>query len=339
MQSQRDWRGRLIAGTVGIVISVAALMLASQGVDLHEVRHQLQNVPASGVLLMLALAWFGLGLRSLRYQRILSPVARLRWRECVSVLAIGYAGNNLLPARLGEAVRVWLLDRNYKVALGSGLGTLVVERFIDVVLVLSAFGVSLTLAPMPPEFHAVARGLMVFIGVVGTVLITLSFLGREWAERVQQVLPGRAGVLLGRVLGALADGLAVLRGSGLLAQVLVLSVVIWCNDILLCLGVLRMMGQPATLMWAALLVSTVALGMMVPGGPGYVGNVEFYITQVLGPLGVSHSAAFGVAIVYHFVMWANATFLGLACLLWELRRNPARQPAEAEAVPAINSVG
>jgi uncharacterized membrane protein YbhN (UPF0104 family) len=98
---------RSLAGLLGPIISIAAIVLVLGSVNLAETVSAIARAQVPVLIPALILVAIGIGLRSWHWQRLLPagefviPVARI-----VPVLLIGYLGNSVLPARLGEPIRV-----------------------------------------------------------------------------------------------------------------------------------------------------------------------------------------------------------------------------------------
>ena len=87
---------------LGVAISAVFLYLAFRKVDFSLVWQYLKQAQWSWVLLGLAVYFFGVLLRAWRWQILLNPLKRLPIRRLFPVVAIGYMGNNVYPARAGE---------------------------------------------------------------------------------------------------------------------------------------------------------------------------------------------------------------------------------------------
>ena len=128
-------RGGAFRAAVGIAISAITLFVILHGVDLAEVGDILRTANPAWLALMLAGIVVDLLFRSLRWQRLLAPIHPVPYRRALGYLLIGYLANNLLPARLGELVRAHYLGDREGVSRTTTLGTIVVERVIDTVVV------------------------------------------------------------------------------------------------------------------------------------------------------------------------------------------------------------
>jgi uncharacterized protein (TIRG00374 family) len=117
-------------------ISAVFLYLAFRKVDFSLVWQYLKQAQWSWVLLGLAFYFFGVLLRAWRWQVLLNPLKRLPIRRLFPVVAIGYMGNNVYPARAGEVLRSVLLKSKDQVDISGSLATIVVERLFDAIVIL-----------------------------------------------------------------------------------------------------------------------------------------------------------------------------------------------------------
>jgi uncharacterized membrane protein YbhN (UPF0104 family) len=106
---------------LGGAVSLVCLWLAFRGLALAEVGRALAG--ARFWLLALALCFAGVGVRAVRWRRLLLPVAAVRSSRLFPIVVIGYMANDVLPARLGEVVRCSVLRRREGVPTSTGPGT------------------------------------------------------------------------------------------------------------------------------------------------------------------------------------------------------------------------
>src|SRR5207237_10119224 len=84
-------------------------------------------------------------LRAWRWQRLLAPIHLVRVPRMFAYLAVGYAANNVLPARLGELVRSHYLGDREGISRTTTLGTVVVERVVDTGMVVAIASLSIVI--------------------------------------------------------------------------------------------------------------------------------------------------------------------------------------------------
>jgi uncharacterized protein (TIRG00374 family) len=305
---------------LGILASGVFLYLALRGVDLSQVWQELRR--ASPVPLMFAV---GVGivanvLRSARWGVILGNPSPVRLRFLFTSMMIGYLANNLLPARIGELARIYVLERKAGISKSTSAATIVLERLVDtLILLVLIIGTSFFL-PLPAFVQSSSRIALAVLSALALGLVLLAFRGKGLAgaaiERVGLVSHG-----LGRKVQGLVerfiDGLIILRASKRLLLMLALTLIIWGTEALL--AGLVIAGLDLNLPWIAslLLVVVLSLSFVIPAAPGGLGTYEFFAITALAPFAIAHSQAVGLAIVLHAVVCVSSTAIGLVCLWTE----------------------
>lgn len=303
---------------LGLGLTVVFLILAFQRVDLPSFVDELKRVNyiwlvPSGVCTLL-----GYALRTLRWRLILSGAARAPFRTLFPVLIMGFATNNLLPGRLGEFWRAYLLGRKRNVRKTFALASVVVERVFDGLILIALLAIVSFVIQLPGwgrQIELLAAA--VFLGTTLALAILL------WKPAVAQV-PVRA--VLGRFHGGMASwieerfeafvaGLEPLRRAPILGAATLLSAGVWLLEggsyLLLSRGLNLNVPSNLELPGLGLALVTINLGIMVPSGPGYVGTQEFFGTAALGVVGANPQAALALVVVSHAVQYALVTGLGL----------------------------
>ena len=220
--------------------------------------------------------------------------------------AVGYMGNNVLPARSGDLLRAFLLAPLAGTRKRVVLGTIVAERLLDaialgVVFVVVAFGV-LGDAEIPGgRTTVVAAGTLAGLGLAGVLVLAL-------ARRAGAL--GRARELL-RPFAAPTRELPSPHGAALLA----LSLTLWTLEATVYLAVGRAAGIELGLLEALYVVALTNLFALVPAAPGYVGTFDAAVVFALDSLGFGGSAALSYLVLLRFVLFVPITLVGLAFLV------------------------
>jgi len=129
-------------------LAVAGLTLALLGwffrqADLSQVWREIRAADPLALGLLLGVTGLTYVLRALRWQYLLRPIGATRFREAFRTTVIGFAANTVLPARAGEVVRPYLLARREGLSVPATFTTIILERLLDFVTVLSLFGLFL----------------------------------------------------------------------------------------------------------------------------------------------------------------------------------------------------
>ncbi len=334
---------RHLAAPLGVVVSVVALYVALRGVDVQAAATRLQRADPLPLVAIFGVIGMQLVLRTVRWRALLAiarPATPIRLATLLPILLIGYLGNAVLPARLGEPIRAYLAARAERLDSGVVFGTVVLERVLDTAsLAVLAFGAALVLGA--PAWLTQAAGLAAIAGVVVVAaLLTggLGLLGRILA-RAESRLPSRAvaGVLrFVRFMAAGADAAQERPAAGL---ALAISGACWLLDATTFWLVGQSLGMTLAPAAALLIAAVTVLGTALPSAPGYLGTFELAAAGTATALGVPASPAFSLAVLAHVMAVApsalggavalSASGMGMASLSTgarSLRQDPAVVP-------------
>jgi uncharacterized membrane protein YbhN (UPF0104 family) len=242
-------------------------------------------------------------LRSERWHRILVRAGADRGRgESYRLTLVGYMGNNALPARAGDLMRVVLLGGARRVVLG----TVVAERLLDVAALAAIFAVvvlarGLSFGPLPWVLGAAA------------VLLAAAAAAVWLAPRHRLLLAARE---WSRPVAAVSRGLLGPAGAVLLAG----SVALWICEAGVYLVVGSAVGVHLGLVGALYVMALANLSAVIPAAPGYVGTYDGAVLLALRSLG---QPALGYLLVLRFVLFVPITVAGFAVFLARYARRRA----------------
>jgi uncharacterized protein (TIRG00374 family) len=291
-------RRTVARGLIGIAISVIAAWILLRSVDVGAAIEVLARANLAAVGLMVLTVALDVAARGARWRVLLSPIARLRYPRVLGYTYLGYLANNVLPARLGELVRSHALGEGEGLSRTTVLGTVVVERIVDTVivvglaalavLILGVGGIASTAVLLGAAFVAVL--------VVGLGLAIASH-RLPGADRASALVSWAPRLLdLGR---RLRDGLGVAGRPRTLLAALATSAVAWAFSIATFIVGGMALGIELSPAQGALLSSGVALATIVPSGPGYLGTFELTAVGIASQFGVDRDAAFAMALLVH----------------------------------------
>ncbi len=317
---------------LGILISLVCLYLALRDVDLGRTAELLGGVRLAWLGLGVAAVMADLAFRALRWQRLIAPIRPVPLQRLFGYMLVGYLANNVLPARLGELVRSHYLGDREGVSRSATLGTVIVERVVDTV-VLVGIGAAAILV-----LHV--RGVVVSAILVGVALAGLLVVALAVALAAHR-LPGagRIASFLGRwprLKGAvlrLRDGLRVAALPWTIARAAILSVAAWSCTVVAVLSVGQALGIELTVGEGALLAAGTNLATAIPSGPGYLGTFEYAGQTIASAFGLSTASGLALALLTHVLTLAVSSVGGVAALVRFGWTRPDRQePANGVAV-------
>jgi uncharacterized protein (TIRG00374 family) len=206
--------------------------------------------------------------------------------QVIGVGLAGFAAIVLFPLRLGEFVRPLLLQQRAGVPFSAGLGTAVVERVADGLIITLVLFLSILAAPVSASEVVRSAGwasLLVFVSA--SVGLTLFGWKRWLAERIVTETVGRLSAGLSRSLIGMMEtfsvGVRSLYGGGRLWWFLLLTVVYWSANAFGMWWLARGFGfmLPWYAGWG--LLGTLVVGLMIPTGPGFLGNFQYFVQEGL----------------------------------------------------------
>ena len=313
-------KGRLRVAA-SLAVTAFFLWLALHDVDWAQVRAHLRSANWLYLALSVLVATLSIHVRALRWKALLAPLdPGVPFQPRVAGTAVGFAANNLIPARVGEFVRAMVCGKLARLPVSAVFATLVVERVLDGLVTVALLFTVMALPGFPsPEKAASAlnavRFLSLVIAVMGVVVIVLALMPRRslrMAEAAAGVLPARARRPLLKVFESFIGGLAVLRDPRLLAVSVGWAVFQWLFMPLSIYFGCRAFGIAEPGYRGALFLQCVInLAVAIPSSPGFFGPLEAAAVYGLGLWGVDESRAASFAIGYHLGGFIPVTLLGL----------------------------
>jgi uncharacterized protein (TIRG00374 family) len=292
--TRRSAARALIGGAVG----GGAAWILLRSVDVGAAIDVLRRADLAAVGLMAVTVFLDVAARAARWRGLLAPIRPLPYVRILGYTYVGYLANNVLPARLGELVRSHALGEGEGLSRPTVLGTVVVERIVDTVIVVAVAAVAVVVLRVGGVAStAVALG-AIFVGVlVAGLLVAVMSHRLPGAERVQ-ALAGRVPRIV-ELWRRLRDGLQVVGRPSAVAIAVAFSVLAWTASIATFMVGGRAVGIDLSPIQAALLSSGVALATIVPSGPGYLGTFELTAVGIASQFSIDRDPAFAMALLVH----------------------------------------
>ncbi|MBI5478810.1 MAG: flippase-like domain-containing protein [Deltaproteobacteria bacterium] len=253
------------------------------------------------LLLALLLNFLQVWLKAQRLRTLLQPVQDIPLGRLYRYTMIGYAGNNVLPMRGGDVMRLALLRQRESVPVGAFVGAFSAERLLDGASVVCVAAVLPLLAPLPGPARA---GLAILVGITVLGYVALLLIAARW---------GRAPEGAGRVRRFIADlarGGRALRKPAPLASCMGTSLGAIACEALIVVLVMRGLGLPLVAAAAPLVILFVNLALVAPNAPGNLGAFEAGAALAVTLCGVSSTGAMAFALAYHAVHLVPLTLVG-----------------------------
>ncbi len=258
--------------------------LLPQWSTLQAVRWEL--VLAATVLLFLLTV-----VRATRWRFLIAPVKKLPLREVILVNWVGFFAIFALPLRLGELARPTLSKLRAQVPVSAGLGTVAVERVLDGALTSLCVTWALWALPrradVPPAASLVPAYASLVVGVfIAAMLALAAFLWQHdravrITERVAGLVSPRLGHFLSEKVDSVADGVRSIAQARLALGFLFETLVYWSTNACFMWVLGLACGLPMELGHAVAVMGVLALGILLPGGPGLFGSFQISVSVAL----------------------------------------------------------
>ncbi len=311
MKARRRWPILVL----GLLVSTVLLWYALRDLHLDEVWEALKGARyvwlVPGVVVYFISVWF----RAWRWGFLLRSIKDLPARRLFPVVVIGYMGNDILPFRLGELLRAYVLWRRDGINIGATLTTAVLERLFDGLTMLLFVLFGLLFVPL----SAFLSRLVTFAGIVFlSALVTFLFLAARPALLrraayflIERAAPARLRPPLVSLSEGVIAGLASLRRGGDVLVLFGVTLVVWLIEtakywlVSLAFPDLHLSYPGIMLMGGAVNLLTA-----LPSLPGYIGTFETGI-KILTGIGAPPASAGSYVLVLHAILLLPVTLLGL----------------------------
>ena len=273
-------------------------------------------IPA--VILLFLSFWF----RALRWRYLLLPISNTRSNILFSGILIGYFGNTILPAHLGELIRGYIVAKKVNIPMTTIFSTIITDRLIDLLFLLLFMTVTIIIFPLP--FWVVNSGLIMasfflLLIVVLLILNNKSDLFLRILSLFLKPFPSRIYQYLEKKLHFFMKGFLPLKRFNHYLIVVILSILIWlcwASVFYLTFHALGLMSK-YNLTWVASLVLLVvtSISVVIPSSPGYIGTFHWLCQLSLIYLSVPKSEAITYAFLVHGVLYFPVLVIGFL-FLW-----------------------
>jgi hypothetical protein len=301
---------------LSLLVGGGFLYLAFRNVALAELGVALSQVQLGWLAVSVVISFLIMVFRAFRWQLELRPLEHVPLGRLWVVTAVAYMAINLLPVRLGEVVRPWLLSKRSGVSFANVVGNLVIEKTLDsLVILFYILAGLLTISNLPLW---VRRG-AIFPAVGAAALVLLVVLlwwqGEAFIDRwVVRRLPEKFGAGLKRAITSILGGMQILPNPFLLLFVFLVSLALWFLPILSSYVMILAFDLDAPFSAAVVVFIFIGFGTALPNLPGMIGPYQYACVLGLGLFGVAEAQALAYGIVLNAVQFLTLIVQGLLAL-------------------------
>lgn len=324
---------------IGLGISLFFLFLLFRKIDFHKLLAAFREMDYRYLWPALLFTFVSYFFRAVRWYFLLLPIKKTRLKNLFPATMIGYMANNILPARLGEFVRAYVLGEKEGIAMSAVFASLVIDRLFDGFTVLLILLFTFFTVKLPPGMESVQHGLVVggyiTLTIYFVVVAFLFILKKRTLQTINLIgrllkpFPARVSGNVIPLLGSFIEGVRISSKPVELFALLLSSFVIWAFAIWPVDLMLRSFGIILPITASMFIMVFLVFAVMVPASPGYVGTYHAACVYGLMAFNIQKEKALSIALIIHGINFFPVIILGLYYLwhdnvsLAEMRKKSA----------------
>ncbi len=302
---------------VALIVSIIGLYFAFSGQDFESLSYNLYDVNMNKVFVAIALLISSCLPRALRWKLLVEPFESMSFNHVLSATMIGYFGNGILFFRLGEFLKAIVLAKQHKITVPQAFGTVIMERILDLLMVLFIFLIVIPLFPLNDEKIKMALFLSSSIVVV-LVAIIVTVYKLDFVDKISQsrIFYSRYGTKAFSSIQKLFEGVVVIFKNKNIFMIMFLSLLIW--GMYFFIGVIVLDACKISLGYIEVGVLTVISSFIIgiPSLPGAAGTLHSGVRYALeGVFQVSAPKALSYAIISHAISYFPLLVIGFIYFL------------------------
>lgn len=307
-------RNQAIRILIGLALSGVCLALSLRQVDFSLAWEILKQARPEYVITALLSVMFNQWLKTWRWRYIASsPEFAFPVNKAFEVLMLGQWFNALLPFRVGDFARAYLVVPEGRARMYA-LGSIWIEKYLDLVMLLALLAVCVHFAPLSQEVRAVFFGLGWLFTLLSLSLLLLLWKGLplvHWFENlIRKWFSAHLAESMTRFVHASVSSLEFFRHGRLIFISLCLSVLVWfsawLNNHLTLQALGGMLPWPGSLLLLVLLMA----GVSLPAAPGKIGVFEYIVVFTLGMYQIDSTYALSYAVLLHIIVYLPVILIG-----------------------------
>ena len=249
--------------------------------------------------------------QAVRWKFLLTPFERVRLPNTVRAVFAGLFANLVFPLRPGELLRTYLISNSEDVTFGRVLGSVGVERLIDLVIATASLAVVSLFVDLPRRFKRAADTMGIVALVLLAILVGIIFvlelrLGeQEYLEKPQR----NPGKLMGALISLHAMGT-----SPSFYPAVLFSVLMPFMQVLALWSMMRAYAVPLSFLASVVVLLVINIGVSLPNAPANVGSYQFFCVLGLSVFQIDKTTAAGFSIFAFLALTLPIALVGFAAI-------------------------
>jgi len=299
---------------LGVFVTILFMWYAVKDISLYEILGKIKNANHISLIFILATTYVFFWIKALRWKFLLTPIGDFSVKEVAGPMMVGFLGNNILPLRLGEIVRVVAFCKKFNAHKSAVFSTLILERIFDIFSILIMLIIGISLTPSIPDW---CKNVGFGMGIMALSLSVLLAIYVKWFDEIVAIfkkyfsfLPEKIFNLISNQIEKSVHGLHTLKDTRILMINILLSALEWlamCAIIHLSLIAFEVYVPFSV---SFIVNGVTSFGVAIPSSPGFFGIIEAVFSKTLALFGVSSINAISAAIYFHLSVYISVNIVG-----------------------------
>ncbi len=304
---------KVIKFSVGLLFSVIGLVYAFRQFNWTEFINLLQGVHYWYLLAAIVLQLTAVWVRALRWKWLLAPIKNISTKLLFDATMIGYFGNTVLPLRMGELLRAYVVSNNCSISTSKVIGTLIVDRILDFLglMFLAVFFLFYSDLIDIPQWIIIISSIIII-----SIFITILIIGDknpDWEniKKQKKMFQSKVGSRIFEIFTNLVSGLTVLNKTQNKIGVYSFIVLLWTMYYVSFVLIVKAVNLDLSIMTSGVLYVLLTLSISIPAAPGYVGTYHAACFWALTTIyGFNDIVSQTFALVSHAVIFVPFVIIG-----------------------------
>ena len=267
-------------------------------------------------------------LRAVRWKLLLLPVKKnIRISTTFWSTAVGFMVNTLVPIRLGEFARAYILGEKEGTGFGPGFSSIVVERTLDLIGLLSIGVVTMVLVSAQAGISSIVVDIFTAVAVLISVILAVIIVGIKKENLIIRLVTGITSKipLVKRYTAKIADfASSLIKGLQGLSQTpkmfvvnIFLTWILWLTPALGIYLTFKAFNYPISFVATILGGVLMSVSHILPATPGYVGSYEAFWVLIFTLLGVTQTdLLLAMGVISHLIGLLPTIIIGCVSVVW-----------------------
>ena len=301
---------------LGLIISLVLLYFSMKDIRFREIIATLKNADLRFVFMPTMSIFAAVALCSLKWARVAG--GNVRFRDTFASLIIGLFINNILPARIGELARGYVLSKRTGISLTYGITTVIIDRIFDLIGLLLITFFFFPKHSLPPRVSQAISILVLALFILVTLMVLLSrekFVGAIAGRIARTGKP--AFTKFAKRLIEIQENLKRIGSPLNLLYIIFIAFIEWLFMALGLYFVILMLHINISFLYIPFICVLLNMGITIPSSPGYIGLYQFLLVYLLSIFDVPKYEGFTASIIFHASWYIPYNIVGFIFLIKE----------------------